>query len=49
MPLQIDANLGHKNTESTRCYLRIDMNSLRQCALEVPPVNSSFYERGAVK
>lgn len=38
--------LGHKNTESTRYYLRIDMNSLRQCALEVPPVARSFYERG---
>lgn len=38
--------LGHKNTESTRFYLRIDMNSLRQCALEVPPVSHSFYERG---
>jgi integrase/recombinase XerD len=38
--------LGHKNTESTRFYLRIDLNSLRQCALEVPPVSYSFYERG---
>lgn len=41
--------LGHKNTESTRFYLRIDMNSLRQCALEVPPVSHSFYERGLVR
>ncbi len=41
--------LGHKNTESTKYYLRIDMNSLRQCALEVPPVNISFYERGVVR
>lgn len=39
--------LGHKNTESTRFYLRIDMNSLRQCALEVPPVSHSFYEKGS--
>ncbi len=39
--------LGHKNTESTRFYLRIDMNSLRQCALEVPPVSPSFYEGGS--
>lgn len=38
--------LGHKNTESTRFYLRIDMNTLRQCTLEVPPVSSSFYEGG---
>ncbi|MDD2216544.1 MAG: site-specific integrase [Eubacteriales bacterium] len=41
--------LGHKNTESTRYYLRIDMNSLRQCALEVPPVNTSFYGRSVIK
>lgn len=36
--------LGHKNTESTRCYLRIDTNSLRQCALEVLPTSPAFYE-----
>ena len=39
--------LGHRSTESTRYYLRIDINSLRQCALEVPPVTPAFYERGA--
>jgi len=37
--------LGHRSTESTRYYLRIDINSLRQCALEVPPVSPAFYER----
>jgi site-specific recombinase XerD len=36
--------LGHRSTESTRFYLRIDLNSLRQCALEVPPVSPAFYE-----
>lgn len=38
--------LGHKNTESTKLYLRIDIESLRQCALEVPPLSTIFYERG---
>ena len=38
--------LGHTNTESTRYYLRIDMNSLRQCALDVPSVPSNFYQGG---
>lgn len=38
--------LGHDNTESTKSYLRIDMNALRQCALEVPPLNTPFYEMG---
>lgn len=37
--------LGHKNTDSTMLYLRIDSLSLRQCALEVPPVASSFYKQ----
>lgn len=38
--------LGHTNTESTMTYLRIDMNSLRQCVLEVPPVDNSHYQKG---
>ena len=37
--------LGHANTESTRFYLRVDINSMRQCALDVPPVSSSFYNQ----
>lgn len=35
--------LGHTNTESTKTYLRIDLESLRQCALEVSPLNSPHY------
>lgn len=35
--------LGHSNTESTKTYLRIDLNSLRQCSLEVPALNSPYY------
>lgn len=38
--------LGHTSTESTKTYLRIDMSSLRQCALEVPSVNDSYYQKG---
>jgi len=36
--------LGHTNTESMKTYIRIDLNSLRQCALEVPTLNTLFYE-----
>ena len=36
--------LGHGSTESTKAYLRIDIQTLRQCALEVPPLNIRFYE-----
>lgn len=38
--------LGHKNTESTKFYLKIDLQSLSQCALEVPPLSTLFYEGG---
>jgi site-specific recombinase XerD len=42
--------LGHKSTSSTRHYIRIDEESLRQCALEVPLVDPVFYaqEGGAL-
>jgi integrase len=36
--------LGHKSSETTsRYYLRIDLKSLRHCALDVPMVSDSFY------
>lgn len=35
--------LGHTNTESTKTYLRIDLETLRQCTLEVPALNSPYY------
>lgn len=41
----ISEALGHKKTESTMTYLRIDMKSLRQCALDVPNVALSFYRQ----
>lgn len=39
----ISGILGHSSTESTMLYLRVDMNLLRQCALDVPFVPSTFY------
>jgi len=38
--------LGHSSIESTKTYLRIDMKSLQQCALEVPALNSPCYRGG---
>lgn len=38
--------LGHRNTESTRYYLRIDINSMKQCMLDVPSVDPHFYGKG---
>ncbi|MDD3915361.1 MAG: site-specific integrase [Bacteroidales bacterium] len=37
--------LGHKNTSSTRHYIRIDTGSLGQCALDVPLVSPLFYNQ----
>ncbi len=37
--------LGHKNTNSTRHYIRIDTESLSQCALDVPLVDPVFYNQ----
>jgi integrase len=37
--------LGHENTESTKFYLRVDLTSMRRCALDVPEVSPSFYNQ----
>jgi integrase/recombinase XerD len=42
MPV-ISSILGHSTTASTTPYLRVDFDQLKQCALEVPCVPSSFY------
>ncbi len=41
----ISEALGHQTTASSMFYLRIDITSLRKCALETPMVPSSFYEQ----
>lgn len=41
----ISEALGHGNTASTMFYLRIDKDQLRQCALDVPSVPSTFYNQ----
>lgn len=41
----ISETLGHTNTQTTMKYLRIDINNLRRCALEVPLVGQGFYEQ----
>ncbi|MDR1164727.1 MAG: tyrosine-type recombinase/integrase [Deltaproteobacteria bacterium] len=34
--------LGHKTPNSTKHYVRIDINQLRSCALDVPPPSGQF-------
>ena len=41
----ISEALGHQSITNTMPYLRIDVESLRQCALNVPLVEPSFYEQ----
>ena len=44
MPV-ISESLGHKNTDTTMIYLKIDIKSLSKCALSVPPVATGFYQQ----
>jgi len=44
MPVISEA-LGHRSTETTMSYLRIDINTLSQCILDVPSVSNNFYEQ----
>lgn len=37
--------LGHKSTESTRYYLRIDLKSMKQCMVDVPLIAAGFYDQ----
>jgi site-specific recombinase XerD len=41
----ISEALGHRKTETTLMYLKIDIKSLLMCALPVPPVPSDFYNQ----
>lgn len=39
----ISESLGHRNTQTTMAYLKIDIPSLLKCALPVPEIPDSFY------
>lgn len=39
----ISETLGHKTTQTTMGYLRIDIDGLMKCVLEVPDVPADFY------
>lgn len=44
MPV-ISSALGHQSINTTMTYIRIDLESLSQCALDVQPVNNLFYNQ----
>lgn len=41
----ISESLGHSGNDVTMNYLRIDLQSISRCILDVPPVNEKFYEQ----
>jgi integrase len=41
----ISETLGHSDTQVTMNYLRIDINNLMRCSLEIPLVSTVFYEQ----
>ncbi|WP_088225782.1 site-specific integrase [Desulfosporosinus sp. FKB] len=45
MPI-ISTVLGHQNTESTKIYLKVDTEKLRQCPLSIPAMYSKHYKVG---
>ena len=46
MPV-ISESLGHRSTQTTLAYLKIDIRSLQKCALPVPEIADNFYmQRG---
>ena len=45
----ISESLGHADSKTTMNYLRIDINNLMRCALEVPIVSTEFYtQKGGI-
>lgn len=45
MPI-ISTVLGHQDTESTKVYLKVDVEKLRQCPLSMPRIYSKHYGAG---
>ena len=48
MPI-ISTVLGHQNTETTKVYLKVDTEKLRQCPLPMPEIYSKHYKAGGCR
>ena len=48
MPV-ISTVLGHLNTASTKIYLTVDTDKLRQCPLPIPALHTDYYKIGGVE
>lgn len=42
----ISTILGHQSTETTKVYLKVDVEKLQQCPLSMPEINSKHYKVG---
>lgn len=42
----ISTVLGHQNTETTKIYLKVDTENLKNCCLPMPELFSSYYQTG---
>jgi integrase len=37
--------LGHRSTETTMVYIKMDVPDMKKCAMPVPPVSEDFYNQ----
>lgn len=45
----VSSILGHASSQSTMNYLRVDLEGMKKCLLEVPQVPDSFYtQKGGI-
>ena len=44
----ISSVLGHSSSETTKIYLKVDMDKLKVCVLPMPAVHSPYYRKGGI-
>lgn len=42
----ISTVLGHRSTETSKTYIGVNIDRLRVCSLQIPPIHSRFYTTG---
>ena len=42
----ISTVLGHQTTETTKIYLRVDIDQLKHCCIRMPELTSPYYKKG---
>ena len=44
----ISTVLGHQSTETTKIYLKVDVDNLKKCCITMPEISSLYYKKGGV-